>query len=72
MQAVESSNIKAVGYDPAIQVLRVEFHGGRSYNYTGVTPQKHQEFMGAASKGKHFHRNIRSQHPFEIHQEPKP
>lgn len=71
MQPVESSNIKAVGYDPQSQILRVEFHGGNTYNYTGVSRQRHQAFMATASKGTYFHRHIRSGYEFEKHQTPK-
>jgi hypothetical protein len=62
MERVDSSNLKTVGYDPASQVLRVGFHGGRTYEYEGVTPEAHKELMESDSKGQHFHRHIRAKH----------
>ncbi len=48
---VESSNIQAIGYDAETKVLRVEFKGGRQYEYAGVSPGIHTVLMGAESKG---------------------
>lgn len=59
MQKVESSNVKAVGYDPLTREMRVEFHGGGIYHLNGVSEEDHQNFLAADSKGKHFHRHIR-------------
>lgn len=60
MVDVESSNIDAVGYDPAAQVLRVKFRDGSPYDYQGVPPQLHAELMGAESKGGFFFKRIRN------------
>ena len=59
MQRVESTNIKAIGHDPATNTLRVEFRNGGVYDYSNISPEKHASFLTAASKGKHFHRHIR-------------
>lgn len=59
---VESSNIKAVGYDPASQQLEVEFHSGAVHCYHGVPADKHQAMIAAKSVGGYFHANIRGQH----------
>jgi hypothetical protein len=59
MERVESSNIKAIGYDPATKTLSVEFRSGHSANYSDVSPEQHADFMAAPSKGKHFHKHIR-------------
>lgn len=56
-----SSNVKAVGYDPGSQTLIVEFHKGRSYAYTGVTPDMHSNILAAESPGKYLHESVISQ-----------
>lgn len=60
-----SSNVKAIGYDPDSQLLRVQFHSGAIYNFSGVSADKHEAFLHAASKGQHFQKNIRGKHPSE-------
>ncbi len=62
LEPVDSSNVRAIGYDPVTQTLRVEFHNGGVYDYSGVPPYKHQELMAAGSKGSHLHNNIKGQH----------
>lgn len=63
LDPVESSNIKAIGHDPATNVLRVQFRSGATHDYHGVTREQHQALIGADSIGGHFHRHIRQQHP---------
>jgi hypothetical protein len=63
MQPVESSNISAIGHDPATSTLRVEFLNGGTHEYDGVSAEAHEAFAGAESKGIHFHENIRGYYP---------
>ena len=63
-QAVSSSNLSSVGYDPVTQTLEIEFHGGRVYQYSGVPESVHGGLMGAASQGSYFHENIRDKYPY--------
>jgi hypothetical protein len=60
MQPVESSNIKAVGYDQPNGTLRVQFLSGATHDYPDVSSAEYASFLAADSKGKHFHRHIRS------------
>lgn len=60
---VKSSNIKAVGYDPAARSLTVQFNSGANHRYDDVSPEKHAAMMAADSIGSYFHANIRSAHP---------
>lgn len=53
-----SSNVRGIGYDPATQTLRVEFHSG-TYEYDGVTPAQHEALMAADSKGSFIHAHVR-------------
>jgi hypothetical protein len=62
MKPVTSSNIAEVGYDPQSLTLGVRFTNGSLYHYAGVTPEKHAEFVGAESIGKHFGAQIRGKY----------
>lgn len=64
MHPVESSNIKAIGYDSATKTLRVQFTGSGTYDFSDVSPSKHAALMKAKSKGKHFAAHIRHDHDF--------
>lgn len=54
--AVNSSQVKAVGYDVATQTLAVSFTRGSGaiYHYPNVTPELHARFLAAESMGR-FH-----------------
>ena len=56
---VDSSNIKAVGYDPESKTLEVEFQSGAVHAYEGVPADKHAAFIKAKSAGGFFHTHIR-------------
>lgn len=62
MVPVESSNVKAVGYDDVRQIMKVEFKSGHSYTHANVPPRRHAEFMQATSKGSHYHDNFRGKY----------
>ncbi len=64
-QAVESTNIKSVGYDPEDEILEVEFHSGGVYHYVGVPAAVYEGFLGARSKGRYFGDFIRLRYPYE-------
>ena len=59
MKPVESSQIKAIGYDAAAKELHVEFNTGALYSYADVSPSLWNEFDEAESKGSFFHKNIK-------------
>jgi hypothetical protein len=61
-QAVKSSNIKSVGYDPARQALEVEFQSGQVHEYAKVPAAKHQALLKAKSIGTYFYAQIRTKH----------
>jgi len=62
-QPVSSSDLRSVGYDPAAQVLEIEFHSGGVYQYTGVPASAHTALMQAGSKGSYFHAHIKDRYP---------
>lgn len=59
MTTVESSNLRAVGYDQAQSLLRVEFLDGSVYEYFSVPSKIHSELMGADSHGQYFSKHVR-------------
>ena len=63
-QPVRSSNIRSVGYEVEAQMLELEFHGGRVYQYSGVSEVIYRGLMEANSKGSYFHQNIKDRYPF--------
>ena len=58
MIPVESSNLKAVGYDIDESILVIEFDSGAAYEYYDVPQYVYDELMAADSKGKYAHQNI--------------
>lgn len=59
---VESSNVKAIGYDPNTRKLEIEFNSGEVHEYSDVAPGMHKALMGARSIGGYFHQHIRNRH----------
>lgn len=60
---VESSAIKAVGYDETKKELHVDFHGTGTYIYDNVQPATHRAMMEADSIGKFVHNYVKGYHP---------
>jgi len=63
-QAVESSNLASVGYNPESKILEVEFKHGGIYQYKGVPKDEYDALMNAESHGKYFAANIRNDYDF--------
>jgi len=55
---VNSSKIRAVGYDPKSQVLEMEFSDGKLIQYRGVSPEIHRQLMVAPSPTSFFEDKI--------------
>lgn len=60
---VTSTSVTSVGYDPAAQLLEVEFHTGRLYQYRGVTPDVHAQLLAAPSIGAYVAHHIKPNYP---------
>ena len=60
---VNSSKIRAVGYDPQSRTLEVEFSDGRVVAYSGVSPEIHRQFMAAPSPASYFEDKIAEDFP---------
>lgn len=63
MVSIDSSHLRAVGYDPKDEELRVEFSSGAVFVYEGVPEAVFDGLMSSASKGSYFHGNIRNVYP---------
>lgn len=64
MDAVESSQIAAIGHDPESNTLAIKFPPNRAgkssvYHYANFTVDQFQEFKNAESKGSFFGKRIK-------------
>ena len=59
LEAHESSNIRGVRYDPATEVLEIDFKNGTTYRYANFSILEWKRFRVAPSKGRHFMSDIR-------------
>lgn len=59
MVPVDSTSIEAVGYDEDAQELYVQFAGGRTYVYSGVSTYTYEDLLSAPSKGSYLNREIK-------------
>jgi len=56
---VNSSAIDNVGYDDIKKMLKIEFHGGRIYEYENVPKQEFLNIVAAPSVGKYYNAHIK-------------
>ncbi|HZH43736.1 MAG TPA: KTSC domain-containing protein [Lysobacter sp.] len=57
---VDSEVLRSVGYDPAQQVLEIEFESGAVYWYFDVPEGLHRRLLQADSHGEFFSRHVRN------------
>jgi hypothetical protein len=62
---VDSTNLRAVGYDAGTRSLEIEFQNGHLYRYRTVPPFVHRALMASASKGTYFTDFIRDRYPYD-------
>lgn len=62
---VSSSNISAIDYDEATQIMTVTFTAGSAYKYKNVPQSVVDSFVTAKSVGSYFFRNIKGVYEFE-------
>ena len=55
---VNSSKIRAVGYDSKSHVLEVELRDGTVIAYSGVSQEVHRQFMNAPSPTSYYEDKI--------------
>lgn len=56
---VESSSVRAIGYEPATFELEIEFHNGRAYRYQRVPMAAYRLLLRAPSVGKFVNEQIK-------------
>ena len=61
LDAVESSQILAIGYDAESQTLAIQFKSSKKpvYHYANVTAEDFAVFRDAESIGNHFYKHIK-------------
>ena len=64
LKIVSSSNLAAVGYDDAEQLLVIKFKNGILYEYHNVSPSIYHNLLAAPSIGKYFNTVIRNKFAF--------
>ena len=62
--SVASSNLAAVGYDPATETLEVEFLNGSIYQYFNVPQNMYDNLMQEGSKGRFLNTYIKNAYPY--------
>ena len=60
---VNSSRIRAAGYDSSKQVLEIEFSDGRVVSYRGVSSEVHRQFVNAPSPVSFYEDKIAENYP---------
>ena len=62
LQPVDSSQLAAVGYDPASKILTIQFKGKKAttYEYQNVTQELYDGLLNAESVGTYFGQNVKS------------
>ena len=62
MHEVESSNVKAIGYETSTNTLVVEYLSGLKYEYFNVPANVFDELLESVSKGKYMNQNMKGQY----------
>jgi len=63
--AVNSTNLRSIGYHRGLRLLEIEFQSGSIYRYRNVPLNTYGALMGADSKGRHFSQQIRGRYEFK-------
>ncbi len=58
MKRVSAGSLRAIGYDEANRLLRVEMSGGQLVEYSGVSADTWRRFSSASSMWSFFRDNI--------------
>jgi len=72
MNPVKSSNVNALGYDPATKRMAVQFKGGKTYHYHGVDAKTAEEVSTSQSIGSAVNsRQVKGGYKYERIEEDK-
>ena len=61
---VQSTAIKAIGYESDTKTLGVEFCNGTTYHYFNVPSPIHEQFIGACSHGTFHHDQVKTKYRY--------
>ena len=64
MIPVDSTNIEAIGYDATRRELYIRFLGNRTYVYSDIPAELHDELMRAPSKGSFLNRAVKNTYAY--------
>lgn len=59
---VESSNIKAIGYDESLNKLFIQYKSEKIYFYNDVSKEVYTSFLNSESKGKFYYSQIKGKY----------
>jgi len=59
---VNSSNIRAVGYDPGSQILEVELSDGSIWEYSRVPSEVHRRLLAAPAIVSYYRDNVEDEY----------
>ncbi len=62
--AIQSTNVRSVGYDPDKTILEIEFSSG-IYRFFDVPQSIYDAFMASSSKGSFFALSIKGRFPHQ-------
>lgn len=66
-EAVDSSTVKSVAYDPAASRMEVKFHNGTTYSYADVPAHVHANMMDSDSVGKFLNSKVNGKYDHRKH-----
>ena len=69
-QRLDSTSLASVGYDPAKNLLEVEFRNGGIYQYLEVDDHEYDGFREAESKGRFLNTEIKPTHRYRLLKKP--
>ena len=69
LKKIESSAIKAIGYNPDSQKLYILFHESGVYRYNNVPPTLFEQLQQAQSVGKFYNQRIKA-YPLQYPEKP--
>jgi hypothetical protein len=59
MIGVRSSNVDAIGHDPAAMALHIRFKGGAHYVYENVPRDVYQQMFSTDSVGRYINQHVK-------------
>jgi hypothetical protein len=58
---IQSTNLRAIGYEPDTMLMQIQFSNGSLYSYQNVEPETYQALVTSPDPGKFFAEIIKPQ-----------